>query len=636
MPRRLAAIMFTDIAGYTAMTQADETGALQLLEEQQEILGPILEAHGGRQVKSTGDGFLIEFPNALDAVECGVDLQRHIHERNARPGSRPLPVRVGIHLGDVQGVGVDIFGDAVNIASRIEPLAVPGGVCLSEPVYVQVRNKVAYQLETLGPKDLKGVRDPMDVYRVVLPWANADVGPEGPGPLRIAVLPLANISPDPKDEYFADGLTEELITTLSQLHDLRVVARTSVVPYKSAPKPIPQIGSELGVSAVLEGSVRKAGDQLRITVQLIDVRSQEHTWADTYDRKLDDVFSVQAEVAKRIASVLKVKLRASEAARLEERPIVRPESYVEYLKGRNLMGYSYAQENFEEAHRHFERAIERDDRNAAAYAGLSLVTLLLGLWFDPGARPRWEAESRRTAAKALELDPFLAVAHASMAEVLYENWNFAEAKREFETALSLNPSDAIARRSYACLLMEEANPEEALRQLALAEESDPHSGIVLSLEVSFLNMLRRLDEAERKLERLRAETHAGQEYFWNLSYHYLVRSEFVRALEAADRAEALRPGESWRLRVYCLARMGDVEKARSILEVEEDPRKNRPSCELALAYGAIGDVENCFRYLRKACEERNPTFQEFRNDPTFDAVRKDPRFAALLKQMDVP
>jgi len=635
MPRRLAAIMYTDLVGFTASAQANEADALARLREQEGIVRPLFEPFKGREIKSTGDGFLVEFESALGALECAVEIQQRIRQRNSKKPGPPLELRVGLHVGDVEESGGDIFGDAVNVASRIVPLAEPGGVCLSGQVFDHVQNKVAYRLDKLAARPLKGVRGRMDVYRVVLPWASTEGSPEALGPVRIAVLPLANISPNPKDEYFADGLTEELITTLSQLHELRVIARTSVVPYKSAPKPIPQIGADLGVSAVLEGSVRKVGDQLRITVQLIDVGSQEHTWADTYDRKLDDVFSVQADVAKQIASVLKVKLRATEATRLEERPTVRPESYMEYLKGRNLMGRSYAQENFEEARRHFRRAIEFDDRNAAAYSGLSHVTLLLGMWFDPGAKDRWEPESRAYAVKALELDPYLAEAHASMAEVLYNDWKFAEAKKEFERALSLNPSYALARHSYASLLMEEANPEEALRQLALAEESDPHSGLILTLEVSFLNMLRRLDEAGRKLERLRAVTDAGQEYFWNLSYHYLVRSEFARALEAADRAEALRPGASWRLRAHCYARMGEVEKARSILQQEEGPSKNHPFFELALAYGAIGDLENCFRFLEKACDQREAALQEFRNDPTFEGVRRDPRFDAILKKLNV-
>src|SRR5580658_1872815 len=211
--RQLAAIMFTDVAGFTEATQRDEKSALRLLDELQEVGVPLFEGHHGRQVKSMGDGLLVEFPDALNAVECAVDLQRALAERNAESGSIPLRIRIGVHLGDVERRGTDIVGDSVNVASRVEPLAEPGGICLSEHVVAQVRNKVSYRLENIGARTLKGVRDPVGVYRVILPWADAGSMSTGEAP-RLAVLPLANISPDSRDEYFADGLTEELISVL--------------------------------------------------------------------------------------------------------------------------------------------------------------------------------------------------------------------------------------------------------------------------------------------------------------------------------------------------------------------------------------------------------------------------------------
>ncbi|MGP8077692.1 MAG: adenylate/guanylate cyclase domain-containing protein [Thermoplasmata archaeon] len=228
-------------------------------------------AHEGREIKSTGDGFLVEFDSALRAVQCAIDIHQNLAERNAMPSVTPIRLRIGVHLGDVEERDGDIFGDSVYVASRIEPLADPGGICISEPVFGQVRNKISNQFEKLEPKALKNVRYPLDVYRVVLPWTGGPPPARSPGPARLAVLPFVNISPDPNDEYFADGLTEEMITVLSQLRELRVIARTSVSQYQANPKSVSQIGAELGVDAVLEGSVRKSVDQLRITVQLIDV-----------------------------------------------------------------------------------------------------------------------------------------------------------------------------------------------------------------------------------------------------------------------------------------------------------------------------------------------------------------------------
>ena len=336
--------MFTDTVGYTASTQFDEAQTLELLRLQQELVRPLLQAHQGREIKSTGDGFLVEFDSALKATQCAIDIQRRIFERNAEGPHAPIKIRIGIHLGDVVQRGTDILGDAVNIAARIEPTAEPGGICVSGAVREQVWNKVPDKFEKLPPTALKGLQGSMDIYRVVLPWNAHESASTSSTATGLAVLPFANISPDPKDEYFADGLTEEMITVLSQLKDLRVIARTSVTPYKSTSKGVSQIGTELGVSSILEGSVRKAGNRLRITAQLIDVASQAHLWSNMYDRELDDVFALQSEMAKEVAEALKVKLLSRDEARLNQRSPPRPESYLEYLQGRaSLRGFTEAE-----------------------------------------------------------------------------------------------------------------------------------------------------------------------------------------------------------------------------------------------------------------------------------------------------
>ncbi len=369
--------MFTDMVGSTALAQTNETEALRLRDEQEAIVRPLFATHQGRAIKSMGDGFLAEFDSALRAVECAIDIQQRLHERNARPGLSPIQLRIGIHLGDVEARGADIFGDSVNVASRIEPLAEPGGICVTEPVFGQVRNKIPNRLEKLAPQVLRNVRFPVEVYRVIL-FREAAVSPAANlGPTGLAVLPFTNISPDVKDEYFADGLTEELITVLSQLRGLRVIARTSVMPYRAPSKGVTQIGAELGVSWVLEGSVRKAGNRLRITAQLIDVASQGHVWANSYDRELDDVFALQSEMAKQVAEALKLKLLSRDEARLDQRSPPRPESYLEYLQGRtSLRGFTETE--MRAAKEHFERAIALDGRNAAAHAGLADLHRLLG------------------------------------------------------------------------------------------------------------------------------------------------------------------------------------------------------------------------------------------------------------------
>ncbi len=282
--RRLAAIMFTDIVGYTSLSQRNEALALQLLERHQALLRPIFPKHGGREVKTIGDAFMIQFDSALAAVECAVEMQEAVHN-HSRPASDTLAMKVGIHVGDVVQSGQDVYGDAVNIASRIEPLAKGGEVCISEQVFDQVRNKVPFKLIKLAPHQLKNVAIPIDVYRVELPWEAQAMSMRAANlPAdRIAVLPFVSMSLDQQDEFFADGLTEELIGSLALVKGLKVIARTSVMNYKNEKKNVSEIGRELGVGTVVEGSVRKAGNRIRVAVQVIDVNTEEHLWAEKYD-----------------------------------------------------------------------------------------------------------------------------------------------------------------------------------------------------------------------------------------------------------------------------------------------------------------------------------------------------------------
>jgi len=484
--------MFTDMVGSTALAQTNETEALRLRDEQEDLLRPLFAAHQGRAIKSIGDGFLVDFDSALHAIQCAIHIQERIHERNGRLGAVPLYLRIGIHLGDVEVRGTDIFGDSVNVASRIEPLAEPGGICVTEPVFGQVRNKVPHRLEKLAPQSLKGIRYPVDIYRVVLPWK---VGRESSPDIEttgLAVLPFTNISPDPNDAYFADGLTEELITVLSQFGGLRVIARTSVMPYRASAKGVAQIGAELRVSSILEGSVRKAGNRLRVTAQLIDVRSEGHVWAKAYDRELDDIFAVQSELARAVAEVLKVELRPSEETRLKTRPVVRPDSYLAYLRGQshvNEAAWRADEDTLRDAQKEFERAISLDPSNASAYSGLATVIHLLGSGWEGAPRSDWVDGARRAVARAIELDPGLAQAHVSLGLIRTGDYEYTSAEEEFKVGLAANPSDSFAHLWYANLLMDRGRPEEALLQFRLAEGADPYSRDALFGLVQLLNWL---------------------------------------------------------------------------------------------------------------------------------------------------
>lgn len=635
--RRLSAIMFTDMVGSTSLAQANEAEALQLRDEQAGILRPLFARHQGREIKSMGDGFLAEFDSALRAVQCSVEIQRLLHERNARSPVTPLQLRIGIHLGDVEQRDSDIFGDAVNIASRIESVALPGGVCVSGAVYEQVRNKVPDRFEKLPPTRLRGLEGPMDLYRIMLPWGAAE-GSARPAALTgLAVLPFANISPDPHDEYFADGLTEELITVLSQLPGLRVIARTSVMQYRSTAKPVSQIGSELGVAAVLEGSVRKAGNRLRIAAQLIDTASQGHVWASTFDRDLDDVFALQSEMAKHVAESLKIRWLPREEIRLEARPLPRPESYLEYLQGRTSL-HGSTLETTRAAQSHFERAIQMDERNAAAHAGLADLLMTFGAFYRVLPESELRAASRIHAAKAIELDPNLSEAHASLGIICSDEYDYAGGEKEFQLALSLNPSSAWARGCYASLLADLGRTEEALREYELAEQLDPLSSIILSSQVGLLMVLRMLDAAQVQLEKLGRADNFGLLYHNARGNLALARGDEAESAKELDWIAERTPGRHEPSAAYAvlLARKGEGDRARELLRpLEALPEPLRPDSQIGMTYAFLHDLDACFHWLDIAVEHRKMAVLLFRFDPLMAHVRADPRFGQLLKKMNL-
>jgi len=370
--RRLAAIMFTDIVGFTALSQANESLALSVLDEQRELLRPIFMRHGGREVKTIGDAFLVDFPSALNAVKCAYQIQKTTREFNyTQAEERRVHLRIGVHIGDIVEAEGDISGDAVNVASRIEALADVGGVCLTRQVYDQVQNKLELRMRSLGAKSLKNLRTPMEVFSMVMPWERGVVDEAVElDRHRVAVLPLKNMSPDPNDEYFADGMTEELITALSGLRELTVIARTSIMQYKNSPKRIADVARELKTGTVIEGSVRKAANKLRITVQMIDAATEGHLWAKNYDRQMDDIFAIQSEIAEKVADALKVKLIDTTKRRLERRPTENTEAYTLYLKGRYYWS-ERTKPSVEKGIAYLHKAVEADPNLALAYSDLA-------------------------------------------------------------------------------------------------------------------------------------------------------------------------------------------------------------------------------------------------------------------------
>ncbi len=620
----------------TELAQKDEPSALRLIKEQEGLARPLVSAHRGRLVKSTGDGHLVEFRSAVDAIEYAVEFQRRVHERNGRPGVLPLRVRVGVHVGDVQHRGGDIFGDAVNVAARIESAADPGGIFVSEPLFDQVRNKVPFSLEALGARTLKGVAEPMRLYRVVLPWTRGD-SPSVPSSVsRLAVLPLTNISPEAKDEYFADGLTEELIAVLSKLPQLRVIARTSVMPYKMSSKSVAQIGAELAVSSILEGSVRKAGDRLRITLQLIDVSSQEHIWSERYDRQLSDVFAIQTEVAESTAKAIRVELSDHARESIRRPPTTDLVAYELYLRA-VLRSDELGSDAFRESVALLEEAIRKDPGFALAYARLAFR-------FVEGAgdfMPHREgfARARPLVTRALELNPDLSEAHSALGSlVMQEEHDWERAESEFQEALALNPSNGSARVSYASLLRVLGRVEEAEQQLRVGVEINPNWWVPRwgLVEIALLQGETALAE-ERAQQLPRPDPNPPLTHL-SFAMHYATKrrwTEARRELDLAGRPSFLH----YRLaRAMVLGAMHEPEEARALIaELTTAPNPDFVTPEyLAALYAIVGENETAVRLIETAVKTGESGLWLRNALPAFDTIRDDPRFVAALRSFHLP
>ena len=402
--RHLAAIMFTDFVGYSAIAQRDDPLALELLEEHREILRPLFARFGGEEIKTIGDAFMAEFSSALDATNCALDIQRTLAKRNHDVATdRQIEVRIGIHIGDVMHRGGDVYGDGVNIASRIHPLAAPGGLCISQDVERQIRNVLTPCREKLRPTELKNIKLPMELFHVVLPWTKPrEIAASAPrlksrtvrisiltvavvivaaasawmvrshsrgipAAKSVAVLPFVNMSADKENEYLSDGITEDLCTALTQIKGLHVPARTSSFAFKGKTEDIRKIAQQLNVATVLEGSVSRAGNKLRVTAQLVNVADGYHVWAANYDREMADILEIRSDITRQVVDALKVQLGVEETQRLVKKPTETSQAYEIYLLGRYEFN-KFTESGFNKAIEHFRRALEVDHQFARANA----------------------------------------------------------------------------------------------------------------------------------------------------------------------------------------------------------------------------------------------------------------------------
>jgi adenylate cyclase len=489
--RKLAAILAADVVGYSRLMASDEEGTLAALKRhRQTVFEPAVAAHRGRIVKLIGDGTIAEFASVVDAVNCALSVQRSGHSLQPDGSHQPkIVLRIGINLGDVIIEDDDIYGDGVNIAARLEPVAEPGGICISSIVNESIGNRIDVRFQDGGQINIKNIDRPIRIFRWHPGSAQAAAGRwsnnAAPQPhAAIAILPFTNMSGDSEQEYFSDGISEDIITDLSKIAGLMVIARNSSFAYKGRSVDVRTIGRELGVQSVLEGSIRRVGNRVRITAQLIDAISGGHLWADRYDRDLTDIFEVQDDVTRRIVDALKVTLSPGEKKRLADTKTSNLAAYDCLLRGREFMlGKEKNRETFEQAITYFNKALEYDPNYSQAYACLGFAHI-----FD--YQNRWTddpdsslAIAKQNARRALEKDPDEPLARCASAMVASSEKDLDRAKSEIDLALSLNPNLALAHNLRGSNRIYSGQPLEAIPEIEQAMRLDP------ALSSQFLHFL---------------------------------------------------------------------------------------------------------------------------------------------------
>jgi len=476
--RRLAAILAADVAGYSRLIGADEEGTLSRLKAlRAEVIDPKIAEHHGRLVKTTGDGLLIEFGSVVDALRCAVEVQREMDKRNTgTPPDKRIEFRIGINMGDIVVEDGDIFGDGVNVAARLEGLAEPGGICVAARVQEDAAGKLDFAFEDIGEQQLKNIARPVRVYSVVTAAAPAmtqtSSGPALPDKPSIAVLPFANMSGDPEQEYFADGIAEDVITLLSKSRALFVIARNSTFTYKGRAVDVKTVGRELGVRYVLEGSVRKADNRVRVTGQLIEAATGGHLWAERYDRDLTDIFAVQDEITASVSAAIFPTMERSERERAARKPTDSLDAWESYYRGMWHFAKFEAEEN-ERARGVFQRALNLDPQFAPAAAAFALTYLNEITLFRPDRREANLPLALDHSTRAVNIDATDATGHSALARSLWMSGRHAESLAQAQIAVHCDPNSAAAHGALGGARLWGGFPGEAIEPLQTAMRLSP-------------------------------------------------------------------------------------------------------------------------------------------------------------------
>ncbi|MEP7164329.1 MAG: tetratricopeptide repeat protein [Ferruginibacter sp.] len=639
--RQLAAVMFADMTGYTAMMQEDEQRAKTLRDRQRQTLETLIPGHNGKIIQYFGDGTLSIFDSAIDAIQSAIKIQTALQKEPK------VALRIGIHSGDIVYDQEGVYGDCVNLASRIEALSVPGAVLFSDKVYDEVKNQAGIKTNLLGRFNLKNVKRQVEIYAVaneglVIPSA-AQVGMKAGAEKTIAVLPFVNMSADPDNEYFSDGISEEILNALTRVEGLQVTARTSSFSFKGKNEDVRQIGAKLGVSTILEGSVRRAGKKIRITAQLINTADGYHIWSEVYDSDLEDIFQVQDEISLKILNRLKEDFTEKKAEHIVKAPTENLDAYNLYLQGRYHWNRSNPEDSIK-AIKHFEEAISIDPQFAFPYCALSYCYSFMGsagLMLPTEAYPK----ARDFTLKAIELDPNHAESHLSLAIIkFFHNWDFEGAETSINKAASLGLNSSQFNQVNGWFLIARGDFNKAIEKMQQALVLDPLSLPLMGNLADAYGFARRFEEAIAQYDKVIEMDPRFRRAFEGKGMLYLAMGNYEKAIENLEQYHKLigDPLKGLSSLGHAYAVSGQKDKAFECLEKIKQRERTEPDkllyMDYAFLYSGLKDHDKAFHYLNKTYENRMgiaclgmifciryPMLNELRSDPRFEELTKKMR-----------
>ena len=694
--RKLAAIMFTDMVGYSALAQRDDKVALELLEEHRRLLREIFPRFHGTEIKTIGDAFLVEFGSALEAAQCAIEIQRTLAKRNHDVTSeRRIELKIGIHIGDVVHRDGDVYGDGVNIASRIEQLAGAGGICVSMDVERQIRNALEARFEKFGTADLKNIKLPMDLFRIVLPWekgaepsaaraskkspvlvpvavlvilallagwwfmqrSNKNQQPaathavpaapaNAPDQKSVAVLPFVNLSDDKGSEYFSDGVSEELLTVLQKIPGMHVAARTSAFSFKGKNATAQEIGQKLGVTYLVDGSVRKSGDAVRIAARLARADSGQELWSENFTRNLKDVFAVQSELAETIVAQVRGQLTGGAAGSADKEKIQAEvqaaekggtknvEAHELYLQGR-FYENRHSDKSTREALAAYQHAVELDPRFARAWAGVARTHTWIAGFATEGGQKAFDAHlasARDAITRALAIEPDLPDALYARAWIETNfDFNWSAATQTVSKAMALAPADPNVLIAAANLETALGNTDRAIEIYRKAVELDPVNAQSRSFLAFGLANTKRFTEARAEYAKVIELNSSAPWAHAGLGLAYLLQNKFE---EAAAEAQA-DAGDWARLLIVSCARWAQKRVQDSDAALADLTKNDAETAafQIAEAYAYRGDKDRAFEWLERARRQRDPGLGNLRKDPLLENLYGDPRWNAFLHTM---